>query len=113
MFQKKKVNHAVASVIAAGIAASGLFGIWRGLRRGNNWGRVRGADAKTAFEFGVPAWLLAGMAGGLSSRTVALAPTLIQAPLRLALALLVVGGWSGSFCLMIAMGGASISEDDG
>ena len=106
------VATAVAAGVTAGIAASGLFGIWRGANWGNNWGGVRGADVKTAVEFGVPAWVLAAMAGGFSSRTVALAPPLIQMPLRLALLALVVGGGGGSFCVMIAMGGASMSEDD-
>jgi len=97
---------AVAAGITAGIAASGLTGIWLGLRRGNNWGRVRAADVGTAIEFGVPAWVLSGAAGALSSRTVAVAPLFLQAPLRLALLAMLVGGGGGSFVCMMLMGDA-------
>ena len=94
---------AIAAGVTAGVAASGLYGIFLGLRRGNDWGGVRGADIKTTIEFGIPAWVLSGAAGALSARTLGLAPPLLYRPMQLALAATLVGGAGGSFGIMMAM----------
>jgi len=104
---------AVAAGVTAGIAASGVYGIWLRLRGNTDLGRVGvRADIATAVEFGIPSWALAAAAGALSSRTVALAPIRIQAPLRFALLALLVGGGGGSFCFMTLMAGASLEADN-
>jgi len=102
---------AVAAGVTAGIAASGVYGIWLRLRGNTDLGRVR-TDIATAIEFGIPAWALAAAAGALSSRTVALAPLRIQAPLKFALLALLIGGGGGSFCFMTVMAGASLADEE-
>ena len=102
---------AIAAGVSAGVAASGVYGIWLGLRRGNEWGRVRPADVRSAIKFGVPAWAFSGVAGSLSSRTVAIAPAFLQGPIRIALLALLAGGGGGSFLMMLAMTHAD-SDDD-